>query len=282
MNQPTRLRVLRSRREIGLMRQAGLMVWQSHQAAFRAIRPGVTTAELNEIYRATFQEAGAEPLFLNYGSPPFPAETCISVNDEVVHGIPGSRALRDGDIVSLDTGCRIRGWCGDAAVTVPVGEMQEADRRLLQVTRETLELAIRRMSTARRWSEVATEMQQHVESAGFSVVRSLVGHGIGRELHEPPQVPNYFDPTFAAHDDFELKVGLVLAIEPMVNAGTHELKTDTDRWTIRTADGARSAHFEHTVALTADGPIRLTGPPDDEELARLPEWLHDREAWLDW
>lgn len=282
MNQPARPRVLRSRREIGLMRKAGLVVWRAHQAAGRAIRAGVTTAELNELYRATFQEMGAEPLFLNYGSPPFPAETCISVNDEVVHGIPGPRVLAQGDIVSLDTGCRIRGWCGDAAVTVPVGEIREDDRRLLQITRETLDLAIDRMSTASRWSEVAAEMQNHVETAGFSVVRSLVGHGIGRDLHEPPQVPNYFDPTFAAHDDFELKVGLVLAIEPMVNAGTFELKTDRDRWTIRTADGRRSAHFEHTVALTADGPIRLTGPPDDHELADMPEWLHDRDAWLEW
>ena len=265
------------------MRRAGLIVWQAHQAAARRVRPGVTTAELNRVYRQTFQEYDAYPLFLNYGGPPpFPAEACISVNEQIVHGIPGDRVLQEGDIVSLDTGCRLDGWCGDAAVTLPVGNIAPETQRLLDVTRETLDLAIERLSSAEWWSEIAREMEKRVLAAGFSVVQSLVGHGIGRELHEPPQVPNYYSDEFAQQDDFSLRPGVVLAIEPMVNAGVAEDRCLDDAWTLVTRDGAPSAHFEHTVALTADGAIRLTGPPNDDELDWVPEWLRNPDDWVRW
>jgi methionyl aminopeptidase len=277
--------VLRSRREIKKMRVAGLIVWQAHQAGAKLIRPGVTTAEIDVAYVETFRNYDAKPLFLNYGGtgsrPPFPAVTCISTNEEVVHGIPGSRKLVDGDIVSVDTGCKISGWCGDAAVTHPVGNISDENKRLLKNTHETLDLAIRLMGECSKWSEVAKEMQDHVENAGFSVVREMVGHGIGQELHEPPQVPNYFSES-NADGDFELKPGVVLAVEPMVNAGTRHLEEGDDGWTITTSDRKPSAHFEHTIAITADGPVRLTGPPTDEELELVPEEFRDSNQWVNW
>ncbi len=280
----TRRRVLRSRREIDLMRRAGLLVWQAHQAAARLIRPGVTTAELDQAVADIFASARATPLFLGYpGKTPFPAVTCISVNEEVVHGIPGDRILAEGDIVSIDTGCRIGGWCGDAAVTHPVGSVSGKAAKLLQVTSGTLDLAIELMGKKQWWSEIAKEMQLYVEDSGFAVVRSMVGHAIGQDMHEPPQVPNYFDRQWAEKEDFDLRPGVVLAIEPMVNVGTHQLRQLGDHWTTITKDHSLSAHFEHTVALTGDGPRRLTGPPDEQELEGLPDWLlADRQAWVHW
>ena len=276
---------LRSKREIKKMRVAGLVVWEAHQAAARIMEPGVTTAEINAIYQETFRRHDAQPLFLNYGGtdtrPPFPAETCISINQEVVHGIPGSRKLVAGDIVSVDTGCRIAGWCGDAAVTHAIGSITQAQQKLLDVTRQTLDLAIELVDKHHYWNQVGHEMQQLVESNGFSVVTSMVGHGIGRDLHEPPQVPNYLN-TDEDFEDFEIRPGMVLAIEPMVNAGVPELVEHDDGWTVTTADDQPSAHFEHTVAITREGPIRLTGPPNDDELASMPSWLHDRDQWVLW
>jgi methionyl aminopeptidase len=252
---------LRSAREIGLMRQAGLVVWASLQAAAKAITPGATTGELDAIVDNVFAACGAEPLFKGVpGKVPFPAATCISVNDEVVHGIPGRRALRSGDIVSIDTGCRLNGWCGDSAWTFPVGEIDEVGQRLLDVTRSTLDLAIVELRTCKRWSEVATKLQRHVEQAGFSVVTSFAGHAIGKTLHEPPQFPNYVSQRLLTND-IPLRPGMVMAIEPMVNEGKPGTKIARDNWTQSTVDGGRSAHFEHTIALTADGPVLLTGPP---------------------
>ena len=275
-------RVLRSPREIRKMRTAGLLVWQAHQAAAAILEPGVTTGELNEVYKKTFQDNGATPLFLNYGTPPFPAETCISVNEEVVHGIPGDRIIENGDVVSLDTGCRIDGWCGDAAVTHAIGEITETEKKLLTVTQAVLDLAIDLMNSKSMWSEIAKEMEDYVQDAGFFVVKEMVGHGIGQELHEPPQVPNYLSESLRESEDFDLRPGVVLAIEPMVNIGTERLACLEDEWTIVTQDGQASAHFEHTVAMTKDGPRRLTGPPSDEELSNLPIQFHDQSKWTRW
>ena len=280
-------RELRSAREIKKMRAAGLIVWEAHQAAARLIRPGITTAELNQVYRDTFQRHLATPLFVNYGElpgkrPAFPAETCISINEEVVHGIPGPQQLQTGDIVSIDTGCRLSGWCGDAAVTHAVGEIDSTKQKLLKVTSGVLDLAIELMNRKAWWSEIAMEMEDYVMDYGLSVVDEMVGHGIGKLLHEPPQVPNYFCPEWKEKEDFDLRPGVVLAIEPMVCVGTPDLKELNDRWTMITKDRQPSAHFEHTVAMTKDGPLRLTGPPSNDELANMPDWLHDSNQWVLW
>lgn len=280
-------RELRSSREIRKMRAAGLIVWEAHQAAARLLKPGISTAELNQVYRETFARYQAQPLFLDYGEipgqrPAFPAETCISVNEELVHGIPGERILEIGDIISLDTGCRLAGWCGDAAVTHAVGEIDSEKRKLLDVTQGVLDLAIELMGRKQWWSEVAFEMHQFVKDSGFSVITDMVGHGIGKQLHETPQVPNYFCPEWTANEDFDLRPGLVLAVEPMVSVGTKQLVELKDRWTMITKDRKPSAHFEHTIAITHEGPQRLTGPPTDHELPQLPPWLHDRSQWVLW
>ena len=265
------------------MRSAGLVVWQAHQAAARILKPGVTTAELNQAYRETFERCGATPLFLNYGGPPpFPAETCISINEEIVHGIPGPRIVAAGDLISLDTGCRLNGWCGDAAVTHALGPISQQEQKLLDVTLGALNLAIEMMASCSLWSQVAQEMEALVKDSGFSVVEEMVGHGIGKNLHEPPQVPNYFSEALAESEDFDLRPGVVLAIEPMVNIGSGNIACLDDDWTLVTADGKSSAHFEHTVAITQDGPRRLTGPPTPDEVVDLPEWLQDSDQWVVW
>ncbi len=261
------LRVLRSPREIRLMRRPGLLVWQAHQAAGKLVRPGVTTRELDAAIERVFEEQGAVPLFKGVpGEVPFPAVSCISVNEEVVHGIPRNRPLQEGDIVSIDTGCKLDGWCGDAAITHPVGRIEPEVQRLLDVTQGVLQLAIELMGVKSRWSEVASEMAAFVGDADFAVVEEFVGHAIGRDMHERPQVPNYYDPKkFKDDADFDLRPGLVIAVEPMVNMGTKDVKCLSDHWTQVTADGQPSAHFEHTIALTKDGPQILTGPPADGE-----------------
>ena len=278
-------RVLRSPREIRKMRRAGLIVWEAHQAAARLLKPGVTTAELNLAFRETFRRYDATPLFLNYGPAdhPYPAETCISINEEIVHGIPGERRVKEGDIVSLDTGCRIDNWCGDAAVTHAVGEIGSQTRKLLKVTHDTLNLGIKLMESKTMWSEIAREMAEFVEGHGFSVVKDLTGHGIGKKLHEPPQVPNYWSDEFGPGDDFEIRPGCVIALEPMVNAGLEEIECLNDHWTTVTIDGKCSAHYEHTVAVTADGPVRLTqAPANEEELEWVGEAFRDSANWVTW
>ncbi len=256
---------LRSPREIALMRQAGLVVWEAHQIARPLVRPGATTADIDAAVERFFAEKNAQPLFKGVPGPvPFPTVTCMSVNDEVVHGIPGRRRLREGDIVSIDTGCKVNGWCGDSAWTYPVGAVSPETQRLLDVTHESLELAIRLMALKSRWSEVAREIEAFVLDHGFSVVETMVGHGIGRQLHEEPQVPNFVSPSFLRDGDFDLRPGLVIAVEPMVNLGRKDVKVRRDQWTQVTADGKPSAHFEHTVAITQDGPIRLTAAPGKE------------------
>lgn len=250
---------LKSRREIELMRESGRLVAEAHQIVRQAVRPGITTGEIDRQIEDLFVERKAHPLFKGYpGKVPYPAVTCISVNDEVVHGIPGERVLQVGDIVSVDTGCRLNGWCGDSAWTYPVGEVDTEKRRLLEIGEANLMLAITLVGKKRKWSEVARAMQQQVEESGFSVVDMFVGHGIGQEMHEDPQVPGFVN-SQVLREDFELRPGLVLAIEPMVNAGKkHVVISKTDHWTVRTRDGFPSVHFEHTVAITEEGPQILT------------------------
>jgi methionyl aminopeptidase len=257
---------LKSARELDLMRRAGLLVWHAHQIAAAMIRPGVTTRELDAAVEDHFAQHNAVPLFKGVpGKVPFPAVCCISVNEEVVHGIPGSRRLVEGDIVSIDTGCKLAGWCGDAAVTHAVGRVHPEVQRLLDVTSGVLDLAIEAMGRCHRWSEVALEMEQYVRQAGFTVVENFVGHGIGRDMHEEPQVPNFVSRQLKRKDDFRLEPGLVIAVEPMVNMGTKRVRTMPDHWTQVTADGRPSAHFEHTIAVTDSGPYVLTAAPEREK-----------------
>lgn len=259
---------MKSEQEIASMRDAGLFVWQAHQLAAEMAKPGISTGEMNEAVEVFIEKNHALPLFKgvssNTGNMPFPAAACISVNDEIMHGIPGKRVLRDGDIVSIDIGCKLDNWCGDAAVTVPVGKIHPEVQRLLDVTEGALKLAIELIPQRTLWSEIAREMEQFVKDAGFSVVEGLVGHGIGHELHESPQVPNYYTSQIA---DFPLKPGYVIAIEPMVNMGTKAIRFLPDYWTIATRDGKPGAHFEHTIAITKNGPLVLTAGPDGKAWA---------------
>ncbi len=241
--------------EIARMRAASLIVHDVLQEVLRAVAPGVTTAEIDRLAEARTRERGARPAFKGYHG--FPASICISVNDEVVHGIPSpARTLREGDIVGLDFGVCHDGYFGDSAYSVAVGRVSEAALRLLETSREALARAISAAVEGNRLGDVGAAVQQLVESRGYSVVRDFVGHGIGRELHEPPQVPNFG----MAGTGLRLRPGLVLAIEPMVNAGRPEVRTLDDGWTAVTADGSLSAHFEHTVAITENGPEILTLP----------------------
>lgn len=263
--------ILRSSREIAMMRRAGLLVWHAHRVAESLARPGVTTAEIDAAVERFFREHKAVPLFKGVpGKVPFPAVTCISINEEVVHGIPGPRKLAEGDIVSIDTGCKLNGWCGDAAVTHPIGRVAPLVQRLLDVTRGALDLAIEMMGKRTYWSDVAREMAAYVRDHGFTVVESFVGHGIGRQMHEDPQVPNFVSDQLRRGGDFRLQPGLVIAVEPMVNIGTKKVRVLRDHWTQVTADRQPSAHFEHTIAVTESGPYVLTAGPDHEK-SRLTE-----------
>ncbi len=253
---------LKSPREIALMREAGRVVAKALDQVRRMAVPGVCTAEMDEAVAAIFREHEAIPLFLGYpssvkGKPSFPAVICASVNEHVVHGIPNRRPLREGDIVSIDTGCKVGGWCGDSAVTLGIGTIRPEIQKLLDVTSETLNMAIRAMARYRYWSEVASLMERYVKSQGLYVVEQFVGHGIGQDMHEEPQVPNFVSPALR-QNDIELEPGVVLAIEPMVALGTKEVRTLHDGWTVETKDRRPSAHFEHTVAMTPEGPRVLT------------------------
>ncbi len=259
---PARQIKLKSPREIGFMRDAGRLVAQALDRVKQLAVPGSTTAEMDEAVESLFREHDAIPLFRNYpnsqrGKPAFPAVICASVNEAVVHGIPNRRPLKEGDVVSIDTGCRLNGWCGDAAVTLPIGEVEPDVLKLLQVTKDTLDLAVRAMGRCRTWSEVAGLMEQYVKSQGMAVVEKFVGHGIGQAMHEEPQVPNFVSKALRKND-IRLEPGLVLAIEPMVALGTKNVDVLGDHWTVVTKDRRFSAHFEHTVAMTIDGPIILT------------------------
>lgn len=253
---------LKSPREIALMRDAGRVVAKALDQVKRMASPGVSTSEMDEAVAAIFKEHDAIPLFRGYpnstkGKPPFPANICASVNEAVVHGIPNRRPLQPGDVVSVDTGCKVNGWCGDAAITLAIGEVRPEIQRLLDVTSQTLDLSIRAMSRCRTWSEVAALMEKYVKSQGMYVVEKFVGHGIGRDMHEEPQVPNFVSKALR-QNDIRLEPGVVLAIEPMVALGTKNVDTLNDHWTVVTKDRRASAHFEHTVAMTPEGPRVLT------------------------
>ncbi|MEO1496992.1 MAG: type I methionyl aminopeptidase [Planctomycetota bacterium] len=265
---------LKSDREIRLMRKAGLAVWKAHQIAREMIRPGATTREIDEAIHAYFRGRNGLPLFLNYpnseeGKRPFPAVTCMSLNEAVVHGIPSDKPLVEGDILSLDTGVKIGGWCGDAAYTYKVGEVSPEVQRLLDCTQAALQLAFDLLHTKSRWSQIAREMARLVKDHGYTSVECFVGHGIGRNMHEDPQVPNFVSRSLRGRGDFRIEPGLVIAVEPMVNMGTREVKMLADEWTQVTKDGKPSAHFEHTIAITKDGPRRLTEAPRDDEMDLL-------------
>ncbi len=248
------------------MRKAGLLVWCAHYLTGKTIRVGMTTKELDQVIDQFFVANDAEPVFKGVpGKIPYPAASCISINDQVVHAIPSDRKIENGDIVSVDTGCRIDGWCGDAADTYMVGTVDDHSKKLVDVTRRVLNLAITRLAKAKHWSDVARSMEDYVRKNGFSVVEVFVGHGIGRQMHEEPQVPNFVYRTFLRYGDFAIRPGLCIAIEPMVNAGTKRIRQGTDGWAIYTGDGARSAHIEHSVGILKTGPLVLTGPPANEE-----------------
>jgi methionyl aminopeptidase len=254
--------IRKSPAELEKMRKAGLLVYQILQRLKELVRPGVTTLDLEVEAERMIKDAGAKPAFKGYYVPAaggrYPFVLCTSVNEEVVHGMPSAkRVLKEGDIVSIDTGVAIDGYYGDSAITVPVGRISAEAQRLLAVTEESLELAIGQMKAGNRLFDVCGAVERHVTQNGFSVVREFVGHGIGASLHEEPQVPNYVD---RRNENPRLKEGMVLAIEPMVNAGRPETKVLGDRWTAVTCDGSYAAHFEHTVAVTSNGPWVLTRP----------------------
>lgn len=246
--------VLKSRAEIEKMRKSGRVVARALREMSEAIVPGKTTPrDLDAIAARIVKEAGGVPSFLNYRG--FPASTCISVNDKVVHGIPDDIALQEGDILSLDMGVMIDGWHGDGAWTYPVGTISAEAQRLLNVTRESLYQGIAKARVGNHIGDISHAVQKYVEQFGYGVVRDLVGHGIGRNLHEEPTaIPNYGKPGRGEL----LREGMTICIEPMINQGTWKVVTDADKWTVRTADGKLSAHFEHTLAITRDGPEILT------------------------
>lgn len=253
---------LKTSAQIDAMRQAGRLVHSVLARLTEMARPGVTTAELDAEAARMIAAAGAVGLFKDYpnhrlGGQAFPGYICASFNEQVVHGIPGPRAIREGDILSVDFGVRLAGWCGDAALTLVIGPVPERVARLVEVTRSALAVAIDMIRPGRMWSQVAKAIQRHVESAGFSVVTEYVGHGIGVEMHEAPKVPNFWSRVWAS-EDFQLVEGMTLAIEPMVNAGRPDVMGADDDWTIVTRDRQPSAHFEHTVAVRSGGADVLT------------------------
>ena len=261
---------LKKPHEIGLMREAGKVVAEALRVCREMAKPGTRTVDIDQAVEAIYTRHGAIPLFKGYQGGvkvPFPAATCISLNDQVVHGIPGPRAIRDGELLKIDTACKLNGWCADAAVTLIVGEVRPEWRRLVKVADEVLAIAAVEMARRRWWSEVAMRMQQHVESNGFSVVTQYVGHGIGRIMHENPQVPNFSSREVRKHD-FKLQEGLVIAVEPMVNMGRPVVDVLRDHWTVVTHDGLPSAHVEHTFALTGDGVMIVTGEGDPAPMVR--------------
>ena len=250
------------------MREAGRVTALALQAAREVVRPGVTTAEIDAAADEVLRKHGAEPAFLGYGEPPFPAVTTVSVNEELVHGIPGTRCLREGDIVSVDCGAIVEGFVGDAAITVGVGRVSEEARRLIETTEKALWAGIREMRAGRRTGDVSAAIQRTVEDAGFNVVREYTGHGVGRQMHEDPQVPNYG----TGGKGMLLRPGMTIALEPMVLAGGADTRVLEDLWTVVSADGRLTAHFEHSVAVSSDGPVVLTilGEREDEEASPLP------------
>ena len=245
---------IKSAREIELMRRAGKITAAARALAGEMVKPGVTTQEIDRAVCRFIRSQGAEPSFLNYNG--YPASACISVNDEVIHGIPGKRVLREGDIVSVDVGAYIGGYHGDCAATYACGKISEEAQRLIDVTRQSFFEGIKYAREGGRLSDVSHAIEEYVEGNGFSVVREYVGHGIGRNMHESPEVPNF---GIAGHGPKLLR-GMTLAVEPMVNAGTAAIRQMPDGWTVKTRDGKYAAHYENTILITSDEPELLTVP----------------------
>lgn len=243
---------LKSREEVAVMRRAGRVVGEVLRLMGEMVAPGRSTADLDRAAEEFIRSRGGRPAFKGYNG--FPATICASINEQVVHGIPGPRTLKEGDLISIDVGAIVDGFYGDAAATFPVGEVSPEARRLLATTKEALARGIAQVAPGNRLSDVSHAVQACAEEAGFSVVREYVGHGIGRTMHEAPAIPNYGPPGRG----LRLKAGMTLAIEPMVNAGGYEVEVEEDDWTVVTRDGSLSAHFEHTVAVTPEGPLILT------------------------
>lgn len=251
---------LKTREEVEKIRKAGRVVDRVLKTVGAAVKPGVTTWELEDIASRIISEVGGQSPFLGYAPnnhPPFPAWTCVSVNEEVVHGIPGWRELKEGDIVTVDCGVELDGWIADSAWTYPVGKVSPRTAHLLKIAEESLYKGIAQVKPGRRVSDISRVIQKYVESNGYSVVRELTGHGVGQNLHEDPQVPNYVDRRKEFKDEI-LQCGMTFAIEPMVNAGRKDVDCRDDRWTITTSDKSLSAHFEHTIAVTPQGAVILT------------------------
>lgn len=244
--------ITKTPREIAIMREAGQIVARTHQVLKEHIKPGITTLELDRIAEDYIRSQGATPSFKGYNG--FTGSVCASVNEELVHGIPGKRVLKDGDIISIDIGAYYNGYHGDSAWTYPVGTISEETQRLLDVTEESLYKGLEHAKAGVRLTDISHAIQAYVESNDFSVVREYVGHGVGQNLHEEPQIPHYGPPGKGPR----LKTGMTLAIEPMVNAGQRYVRTLADNWTVVTVDGSMCAHFEHTIAITDDGYEILT------------------------
>jgi len=256
---------IKSEAEIAIMRKADILVAQVLKQVREHAKPGVSTLELDRLAEDLTRAAGAKPAFLGYqgaGPYPFPASLCTSINEEVVHGIPSAeRKLEEGDILSVDFGVLLDGFYGDAAITIPIGKVSPTAAKLVQVTREALEIAIGQVVAGNRISDIGAVIQDHVEAAGFSVVRDFVGHGIGRALHEEPQIPHY---RSSGHNE-RLRPGMTIAIEPMVNEGTWRVEAGKDGWTQLTQDRKLSAHFEHSVAVSKNGPVVLSRLEEGEQ-----------------
>jgi methionyl aminopeptidase len=268
--------IIKSVQELERMRMAGKINAKALAAAVAVIEPGVSTATINNAAAAVLKEYGAKPAFVGVpGAYPYPAETTISVNDELVHGIPGARRLVQGDIVSIDCGTVHEGFIGDSALTVGVGEISAEAQKLIDVTRDSLFVGISKMVPGNRTGDVSAAIQEHVEKHGFQVVREYTGHGVGRRMHEDPQVPNY---GYAGRGR-PLMPGMTIALEPMVLSGTRETLVLSDRWTVASKDGKLTAHFEHTVAVTENGPWILTDRDDDldDEI-----WIRYNDYFVGW
>jgi len=253
---------LKTMREIGLMKEAGKVVAEVLLKLKEVSTPGVTTAELDDIAVEMSRKAGAATLFKGVRSPyakrAFPGAICASINEQIVHGIPSDKVkLKDGDIISIDFGVKLNGYCGDSAITTAVGNISKEKQKLMDITKGSLDIAIENAGPGVKWSYIARLMQSYVEAEGFSVVTDYVGHGIGREMHEDPKVPNFVSDELL-RKDFELTEGMVLAVEPMVNIGTADTRTLQDGWTVVTADKKPSAHFEHSIAIVENGCEVLT------------------------
>jgi methionyl aminopeptidase len=249
--------VIKSQQELALMREAGRVNAKALAAVRELIHPGVTTAELNAAAEEVIRKHGGIPTFLHYAGPyPYPATICVSINEELVHGIPGKRKLRVGDVVSVDCGTTLEGFVGDSAFTVGVGELSAAARLLIETTEQALYVGIQQMRAGNRTGDVSSAIQKYVEARGFNVPREYTGHGVGRKMHEGPQVPNYGTPGRGP----VLRPGMTIALEPMLLAGTYKTRVMPDEWTVCSADGALTAHFEHSVAVTESEPMILTLP----------------------